>query len=275
MTNDDADTGNAPDEPQAESLNLMDNERLHEIRRAIEAILMVSDQPVEGGLLAQLLEAPVDEIEQVCVGLRGSYEKDGRGFVLQKVAGGWRFQTHADLAPYVERFVLSGQVARLSAAAMETLAIIAYKQPISRNQVSAIRGVNCDGVARTLESRGYIHEVARDPGPGQAVLYGTTNVFLERLGLATLNDLPPLGQFVPNTDIVEALETTLMVGDEPEIVLGENADDDATEGDAAAVDVDNMPDVSGAAPIDPFAEEEDESEAPRANASAAGASEEE
>lgn len=233
---------------EAEPLNLMDNERLHEIRRAIEAILLVSDQPVESGLLAQLLEAPVDEIEQVCISLRADYEKDGRGFVMEKIAGGWRFQTHEDLAPYVERFVLDGQVARLSAAAMETLAIVAYKQPISRNQVSAIRGVNCDGVARTLESRGYIHEVARDPGPGQAVLYGTTDVFLERLGLGSLGDLPPLGQFVPNTDIVEALETTLMVGDEPEVLVADDA------------------------PVDPFAEEEDESELPAATA---GASEEE
>ena len=103
--------------------------------------------------------------------------------MLVRVAGGYRFQSHPDLAPYVERFVLEGQSARLSAAALETLAIVAYKQPVSRAQIAAIRGVNVDGVMRTLQQRGYIEEVARDPGPGQAVLYGTTRLFLERLGL--------------------------------------------------------------------------------------------
>jgi segregation and condensation protein B len=123
-----------------------------------------------------------------------------------RVAGGYRFQSHPDLAAYVERFVLEGQSARLSAAALETLAIIAYKQPVSRAQVSAIRGVNVDGVVRTLCHRGYVEEVARDPGPGQAVLYGTTRLFLERLGLDTLDDLPSLGDFVPGGGMVEARE---------------------------------------------------------------------
>ena len=122
------------------------------------------------------------------------------------MAGGYRFQSHPDQAPYVERFVLEGQSARLSAAALETLAIVAYKQPISRAQIAAIRGVNVDGVVRTLEQRGYIEELARDPGPGQAVLYGTTRLFLERLGLGSLDDLPPLGQFVPGAEVVEQLE---------------------------------------------------------------------
>jgi len=227
----------------------VDNEKLHDIRRAIEAILLVSDQPVDPSVLAQLLETPLEDIDAVCQSMRKEFEDQGRGFVLANVAGGWRFQTHPDQAQYVERFVLDGQVARLSAAAMETLAIIAYKQPISRNQVSAIRGVNCDGVARTLESRGYIDEVSRDPGPGRAVLYGTTDLFLERLGLASLDDLPPLGQFVPNADIVEALETTLMVGSED--VLTELASDDAAQSSDGAISV--------MAPVDPFAEEEDES----------------
>ena len=117
--------------------------------------------------------------------------------MLVKVAGGYRFQSHPDLTGYVERFVLEGQTARLSSAALETLAIVAYKQPISRAQIASIRGVNVDGVVRTLEQRGYIAEVARDPGPGQAVLFGTTDLFLERLGLASLDDLPPLAAFVP------------------------------------------------------------------------------
>ncbi len=128
-----------------------------------------------------------------------------------RVAGGYRFQSHPDLAPYVERFVLEGQSARLSAAALETLAIIAYKQPVSRAQVAAIRGVDVDAVMRTLQPRGYIAEVARDPGPGQAVLYGTTPLFLEKLGLDSLDDLPPLAQFVPGAEVVEALEEGLRV----------------------------------------------------------------
>src|ERR1041385_8420905 len=142
--------------------------------RAIEAILMQATEPIEPHLLAQLLEVKPARVEEMCTELASAYEADDRGFVLVRVAGGYRFQSHPDLAPYVERFVLEGQSARLSAAALETMAIVAYKQPVSRAQVSAIRGVNADAVMRTLQVRGYIDEVARDPGPGQAVLYGTT-----------------------------------------------------------------------------------------------------
>jgi segregation and condensation protein B len=180
-----------------------------EARRAIEAILMVADAPVEPGLLAQLLEVTPASIDAICQELAESYESGDRGFVLVRVAGGYRFQSHPDLAPYVERFVLEGQTARLSAAALETLAIVAYKQPVSRAQIAAIRGVNADGVLRSLEQRGYIAEVARDPGPGQALLYGTTSVLLERLGLDTLADLPPLADFVPGPEIMEVLEHSL------------------------------------------------------------------
>jgi segregation and condensation protein B len=177
--------------------------------RAIEAILMVSDRPVDPNLLAQVTELATDRVEELCQQLAESYETGGHGFQLVKVAGGWRFQSHPDLAAYVERFVLEGQSSRLSAAALETLAIVAYKQPISRAQVSAIRGVNVDAVVRTLEQRGYIGEVARDPGPGQAVLFGTTEMFLERLGINDLDDLPPLGEFVPGVEVMEALEQGL------------------------------------------------------------------
>ena len=174
--------------------------------RAIEAILMVADRPVEPGLLAQLLEMPAVEVESACDELAKLYRGTRRGFMLVKVAGGYRFQSHPDLAAYVERFVLDGQSSRLSAAALETMAIIAYKQPISRAQVASIRGVNVDGVIRTLTQRGYVVEVGRDPGPGQAVLFGTTPEFLERLGLDSLEDLPPLAEYVPGSDVVEALE---------------------------------------------------------------------
>ena len=177
--------------------------------RAIEAVLMVAEEPVAPHLLAQLLEVPQDRIEQWCTELAESYVHDDRGFVLVRVAGGYRFQSHPDLAPYVERFVLEGQTARLSAAAMETLAIVAYKQPVSRAQVAEIRGVNVDGVMRTLQVRGYVEEVARDPGPGQAILYGTTRMFLEKLGLDSLDDLPPVAEFVPGREMVEVLEQGL------------------------------------------------------------------
>jgi len=184
--------------------------------RAIEAIVMVAPEPVEPQLLAQLLEVPVATVTALCQRLAEAYEAAGHGFQLVRVAGGYRFQSHPDLAPYVERFVLEGQSARLSAAALETLAVIAYKQPVSRAQVAAIRGVDPEGVVRTLQSRGYITEVARDPGPGQAVLWGTTPLFLERLGLDSLADLPPLAEFVPGADVVEALEHGLRVVPPPD-----------------------------------------------------------
>ena len=177
--------------------------------RAIEAILMVAENPIETSLLSQLLEVPPARIEEMCAELAVAYDNEDRGFVLVRVAGGYRFQSHPDLAAYVERFVLEGQSARLSPAALETLAIVAYKQPVSRAQVAAIRGVNVDGVMRTLQQRGYIEEVARDPGPGQAVLYGTTSLFLEKLGLDAIDDLPSLGDFVPGPEVMEAFENSL------------------------------------------------------------------
>lgn len=178
-------------------------------RRAIEAIILVSEQPIDVNLLAQLLELRPSIVEELCRELASEYEEAGRGFQLARVAGGWRFQSHPDQAPYVERFVLAGQTAKLSAAALETLAIVAYKQPISRAQVASIRGVSVDGVMRTLQQRGYIAEVARDPGPGQASMFGTTRAFLEKLGVDSLNDLPALGEFVPAADVVEQLEQGL------------------------------------------------------------------
>ena len=194
-----------------------------ESRRAIEAILMVAEQPVEAQLLAQLLEIPVAEVTELCRTLAAEYQATERGFVLVAIAGGWRFQSHPDLSPYVERFVLEGQSARLSGAALETLAIVAYKQPVSRAQVAAIRGVNVDGVMRTLQVRGFIDETGRDPGPGQATLFGTTPLFLERLGVNALDELPTLSEFVPGADIVEHLEAGLRP--EPGPSLGERLDE--------------------------------------------------
>ncbi len=180
-----------------------------ETKRAIEAVLMAAIEPIEPQLLAQLTETPVDEIEALCTELHDEYERDGRGFTLAKIAGGYRYQTHADMAPYIERFVLDGQSARLSGPALETLAIIAYKQPVSRAQLSAIRGVNVESTIATLIQRGYVAEIGHDPGPGQAILYGTTTRFLEQVGLDSLQELPPLAGFVPEPEVVEALERGL------------------------------------------------------------------
>ena len=191
-------------------------ERDVEARQAIEAVVMAATEPVEARLLAELLELPIIEIEALCRELADEYGRDGRGFALVYVAGGYRYQTNPDLAPYVERFVLEGRHARLSPPALETLAIVAYKQPISRGQISAIRGVNVEATVRTLLERGYIEEVGRDPGPGTAVLYGTTREFLERLGVGSLDDLPGLGGFVPGPEVVETLERGLRFDtDEP------------------------------------------------------------
>jgi segregation and condensation protein B len=179
--------------------------------RAIEAIVMVASEPVEPTLLAQLLELPITKVESLCARLAEAYREAGHGFELVKVAGGYRYQSHGDMAPYVERFVLEGQTARLSGAALETLAIVAYKQPISRAQVASIRGVDPDGVLRTLQARGYVDQIGRDPGPGQALLWGTTPAFLEKLGLSSLDQLPPLAEYVPGADVVEALEQGLRI----------------------------------------------------------------
>jgi segregation and condensation protein B len=179
--------------------------------RALEAVLLVAVEPVPVTLLAQLLEQPLDVVDGLSRRLAETYAEAGHGFQLVEVAGGWRYQSHPDVSAYVERFLLDGQQARVSSAALETLAIIAYKQPISRQQVAAIRGVDPEAVMRTLQARGYVTEVSRDEGPGQAVLFGTTPMFLEKLGLNSLDDLPSISDFVPDARVVEALEQGLRV----------------------------------------------------------------
>lgn len=179
---------------------------LSEEARAIEAVLMVAVEPVSPGLLAELLELPVEQISPLCDELIESAQIGNRGFEVAKIAGGYRIQTHPDLAAYVERFANVGVSSRLSAAALETLAIVAYKQPVSRAQIAALRGVNVDGVVRLLEHRGYIGPAGRATGPGQAVLYATTDAFLERLGLDRLAQLPPVADLLPGPEAVGELE---------------------------------------------------------------------
>jgi segregation and condensation protein B len=195
-----------------------------EVVAALEAILLVAVEPVNVKLLAQVLEQPTSVVEVLCNRLAASYDEAGHGFQLVKVAGGFRLQTRPELASYVERFVLDGQQSRVSSAALETLAIIAYKQPISRQQISAIRGVDPESVLRTLQARGYISEVSRDDGPGLAVLYGTTPLFLERLGVNSLEDLPPISDFVPDAGVVEALEAGLRVVPDAATATADSAD---------------------------------------------------
>ncbi len=180
-----------------------------EITAALEALLLLADEPVTSQVLASVLGVSDTQVEQMCTELSAEYESQGRGFVLARVAGGYRYQTAPSADAYVERFVREGHSGRLSAAALETLAVVAYKQPVSRQQVAEIRGVNVEGVMRTLQRRGYVDEVARLDGPGQAVLYGTTALFLEHLGLDNLDELPELGEFVPEPEMVEALERRL------------------------------------------------------------------
>ena len=176
-----------------------DAQDLPPLPAALEAVLLVTDEPVPAVTLAQVVERPTGEVEQVLQRLAGEYEEQGRGFELRQVAGGWRLYTRADCAPYVERFVLDGQQARLTQAALETLAVIAYRQPVTRQRVSAVRGVNVDGVVRTLVARGLITEAGPDEDTG-ATRYRTTTYFLERLGLQSLDDLPSLAPLLPEID---------------------------------------------------------------------------
>jgi segregation and condensation protein B len=211
-----------------------------EARGAIEAVVLAATEPVPPDLLAQLVEIPTARVEELCDELAAEYEREGRGFQLARVAGGYRFQTHPDAYAYVERFVLEGQSARLSGPSLETLAIVAYKQPIARAQISAIRGVNVDATLKTLVARGYIEESGHEHTPGNPTLFSTTQNFLERLGIDSLADLPPLADFVPESSLVEALERGLRGVD----VEVENADVDAD-----VIDVDVV-DGAGDAPTD-------------------------
>lgn len=178
---------------------------MSDLDRIIEAVLFVSEQPVTVEELAEVSERPKAEVEASLERLTQSLDTE-RGIELKPVAGGYRLYTQPDLLPYLERFAATDRARRLSAAAVETLAVIAYRQPVSRGQVSEIRGVDSERAIRTLERRDLVVEVGRAPGPGQAVLYGTTELFLEKMGIASLEDMPPLADHVPPAEIMETLE---------------------------------------------------------------------
>ncbi|TCB90481.1 SMC-Scp complex subunit ScpB [Micromonospora zingiberis] len=177
-----------------------------ELRGALEAILLVVDEPVSELTLAQVLEQPAERIGPMLDQIAAGYTSAGHGFELRRAAGGWRLYTRPEYASYVERFVLDGQSVRLTQAALETLAVVAYKQPVTRSRISAIRGVNCDGVIRTLVSRGLVEECGTESDSG-AYLYRTSIMFLEKLGLNSLDDLPPLAPFLPD-DVEELADAT-------------------------------------------------------------------
>lgn len=174
-----------------------------ELKPALEAVLMVTDQPLDHVTLAQAVGHPPQQVERALHELAEEYRADGRGFDLRHVGGGWRFYTREEFAPIVEKYVLDGQQARLTQAALETLAVVAYRQPVSRARVSAVRGVNVDGVMRTLLTRGLVEEAGQDRETG-AVLYRTSSHFLERMGLDSLDDLPPLAPLLPDIDDLDA-----------------------------------------------------------------------
>nr|WP_238547401.1 SMC-Scp complex subunit ScpB [Actinoplanes friuliensis] len=177
-----------------------------ELRAALEAILLVVDEPVAEMQLAQIMEQPTERVGVMLEDISARYTAAGHGFDLRRAAGGWRLYTRPEYAPYVERFVLDGQSVRLTQAALETLAVVAYKQPVTRSRISAIRGVNCDGVMRTLNTRGLIEECGTEGETG-AFLYRTTALFLEKLGLNSVDQLPPLAPFLPD-DVEEVLDAS-------------------------------------------------------------------
>jgi segregation and condensation protein B len=177
------------------------------LRAAVEALLLLADEPMPTMTLAEATRCPVEEVEPVVRELAAEYTEQMRGFDLREVAGGWRFYTRAECSPLIERWVLDGQQARLTQASLETLAVIAYQQPVSRGRVSAVRGVNVDGVIKTLLTRGLIEEAGTDD-ESQAILYRTTGYFLERLGIASLDELPPLAEHLPDLgDLEEVLDS--------------------------------------------------------------------
>jgi segregation and condensation protein B len=195
----------------------------HDVRtlRALEALLFVSDEPLSSSVLAQALDVDRRRVDDLCAALQTRLDERVSGLVLRDIAGGWRLYSHPDAAEVVERFVLSSRQARLTKAALETLAIVAYKQPVTRHQISSIRGVNSDGVLRALQDRGLITETGREQGPGRPMLYGTSAEFLERLGLPSLSALPSLAPLLgadPTEDVADGVADPAAEADEDNVI---------------------------------------------------------
>ena len=198
------------------------------LRPALEAVLMIADQPMDAVTLATAVGHPVTAVTDALTALAQEYDEQERGFELRNVAGGWRYYTREELAPVVEAFVLEGQQARLTQAALETLAVVAYQQPVSRARVSAVRGVNVDGVMRTLLNRGLVEEAGQD-GEHGATLYRTTSYFLERIGVVSLDELPELAPYLPAIEDMDDL-------DAPEVPAEEAVADGVSAGSTTEAD---------------------------------------
>lgn len=181
-------------------------------RKVAEAILLLADEPVPAGEIGEVLERPRGEVEAMLRELAADYADEDRGFVLRETAAGWRLYTSPDCTPWLERFVSGQRHARLTGAALEVLAIVAYRGPVSRAQIAEIRGVDSDGVVRTLVARGLVRDVGRDASAGAPALFAVSDVFMERLGLKSLDDLPPLSDFMPDAEAVEDMEARLSPG---------------------------------------------------------------
>lgn len=179
---------------------------------ALEAVLFVTESPVPAGELAEVLEVSTAQVEDLLLQLRDEMETRGAGLVLRTVAGGWRLYSHPDAYSYLERFATSATARKISGAALETLSVVAYRQPIARTQVSEVRGVDSDSAIRTLERLGFIEERERLSLPGNPAVYQTTELFLEKLGLASLEELPPLADHLPPASFVDSLEESLRPG---------------------------------------------------------------
>lgn len=191
-----------------------------EMRGAVEALLFVSDEPLSTARAARALECGDAEVEAVLTELAEEYARDERGFQLREVAGGWRLYTHPAHHPAVERMVLAWDTRRLSQAALEALSVIAYHQPVTRQGVNAVRGVHSEAVIASLQEKGLVREIGRDPAQGNAVLYGTTRTFLEKFGLRDVDELPPLAEFAPDENTERAIRERLNAIEGPE--LGED-----------------------------------------------------
>ena len=205
-----------------------------EIVGAIEALLFVSDEPVTASRVAKILDVSASSVEGALKALSAEYAEENRGFQLREVAGGWRLYTHPAYHRYVEEYVLSWDTRRLSQAALEALAVIAYHQPVTRQGVNAVRGVNSEAVISSLIEKGLVREAGRDKNMGNAILYGTTRAFLERFGLKDLTELPPLEEFAPDPDTERAIRERLNTLEGSVLTIDdddEDADDAGDEGE--------------------------------------------
>ena len=212
---------------------MLRDEEHADLMGAAEALLFVSDEPVSSAKLATVVDVTPIEMDEALALLAAEYEEENRGIQLREVAGGWRFYTHPAYHDAIEKYVLSWDTRKLSQAALEALAVIAYHQPVTRARVNAVRGVNSEAVVSSLVEKGLVREVGREKGAGNAILYGTTRTFLERFGLKSLKDLPPLEDFAPDEESRELIRERLSGSSAQRDQLELDVDEDGDDGDAS------------------------------------------